>query len=180
MTEEFIIPLNGLKPGKTVFSWHVGADFFREFGNEDILDANLEVRTTVEKSGTYIGIDCNINGMLTVPCDRCMDDVSLPVTSDARLSVKFGSEPTAADEIVVSDEREVVYLPEDEAEMDMSQIIYDFAYLSLPMQRVHKNGECNPNALKYLSSAGGKYSEKTDTSSGNNPFAVLKGLMDEK
>ena len=41
MTEEFIIPLNGLKPGKKSSSWHVGTDLFRDFGNTDILDADL-------------------------------------------------------------------------------------------------------------------------------------------
>ena len=120
MTEEFIIPLNGLKPGKKT-------DLFRDFGNTDILDADLTAEVSVEKSGSYIGIDCDMEGTLTVPCDRCLEDLTLPVSSEIRLSVKFGPEPVSDDEVVVTDEREVIYLPEDSAELDMSQVIYDYA-----------------------------------------------------
>lgn len=181
MTDEFIIPLNGLKPGKTSFSWHAGTEFFRKFGNAEIVGADIDVKATVEKSGSYLGIDCELDGQLTVPCDRCLEDVTLPVSADAKLSVKFGEEPASSDETVVGeDEREVVYLPDDGSDMDMSQTIYDFAYLSLPMQRVHEEGRCNPDAVRYLhgGSVPEKNEERDDTYS---PFAVLKGLgLDKK
>ncbi len=182
MTDEFIIPLNGLKPGKTCFSWRVGVEFFRKFENADIVDADLNVEVEVEKSGAYIGIDCDIDGTLTVPCDRCMDDVVMPVSTVAKLSVKFGPEPVETDEVAVSDEREIVYLSEDEADMDLSQTIYDFSYLALPMQRIHKDGECNPEAMRYLN---GEASEDLDADNSSdkdtyNPFAVLKGLNLDK
>lgn len=184
MMEGFVIPLNGLKPGKTCFSWHIGVEFFRNFGNDEIVDADLQVDVEVEKSGTYIGIDCNIDGVLTVPCDRCMEDVEMPVSTQARLSIKFGPEPVVADEVTVSDERETVYLHEDEAEMDMSQTIYDFSYLALPMQRVHRDGECNPLAARYLAGGSdevGDFEEKIDSEKDTyNPFAVLKGLKLDK
>lgn len=182
MTDEFIIPLNGLKPGKTCFSWRIGVEFFRKFENADIVDADLNVDVEVEKSGFYIGIDCDIDGTLTVPCDRCMDNVEMPISTVARLSVKFGPEPVVTDEVSVSDEREIVYLSEDEADMDLSQTIYDFSYLALPMQRVHEDGECNPVAMRYLS--GEDFEEKEADSSSEkdtyNPFAVLKGLNLDK
>lgn len=182
MTDEFIIPLNGLKPGKTCFSWRIGVEFFRKFENADIINADLNVDVEVEKSGSYIGIDCDIDGTLTVPCDRCMDNVEMPISTVARLSVKFGPEPVMTDEVSVSDEREIVYLSEDEADMDMSQTIYDFSYLALPMQRVHEDGECNPVAMRYLSGEASE-EENVDNSSEKdtyNPFAVLKGLNLDK
>lgn len=179
MTDEFIIPLNGLKLGRTSFSWHAGMEFFKKFGNAEIIDADIVVRAEVEKSGSYLGIDCEIEGNLTVPCDRCMEDVTLPVSAEARLSVKFGDEPVSSEETVVGDdEREVIYLPEDGSDMDLSQTVYDFAYLALPMQRIHEDGECNPAALRYLSGEAvaipdSPVEDKDDT---YNPFAVLKGL----
>jgi len=179
VTDEFIIPLNGLKPGRTSFSWHAGMEFFKKFGNAEIIDADIVVRAEVEKSGSYFGIDCEIEGNLTVLCDRCMEDVTLPVSAEAKLSVKFGDEPVSSEETVVGDdEREVIYLPEDGSDMDLSQTVYDFAYLALPMQRIHEDGECNPAALRYLSGEvveipDSPVEDKDDT---YNPFAVLKGL----
>lgn len=179
MKDEFIIPLNGLKPGRTSFSWHVGTEFFRRFENTEIIDADIVADVVAEKSGSYLGVDCSLSGTLTVPCDRCMEDVVLPVDAKALLSVKFGAEPVSEEEITVSDEREIVYLPEDGVDMDLSQTVYDYACLSLPMQRVHEEGKCNPEALKYLSGEGKEREEDRKTEENNdtyNPFAVLKGL----
>lgn len=181
MKDAFIIPLNGLKQGRTRFSWKAGAEFFRNFDNKDIKDAEILVDVEVEKSGTYLGIDAEVSGNLTVPCDRCGADVSLPVRSRISQSIKFGAEPVSGEEIVVSeeDERETVYLPEDGGELDMSQTVYDFACLALPMKKVHPDGECDPVALRFLSGEDFVPQERNEDKA-ESPFAVLKGLFDEE
>ena len=180
MKDAFIIPLNGLKQGRTRFSWKAGAEFFRNFDNKDIKDAEILVDVEVEKSGTYLGIDAVVSGNLTVACDRCGADVSLPVRSRISQSIKFGAEPVSGEEIVVSeeDERETVYLPEDGGELDMSQTVYDFACLALPMKKVHPDGECDPVALRFLSGEDFVPQERNEDKA-ESPFAVLKGLFDE-
>ena len=181
MKDAFIIPLNGLKQGRTRFSWKAGAEFFRNFDNKDIKDAEILVDVEVEKSGTYLGIDAVVSGNLTVACDRCGADVSLPVRSWISQSIKFGTEPVSGEEIVVSeeDERETVYLPEDGGELDMSQTVYDFACLALPMKKVHPDGECDPVALRFLSGEDFVPEERNEDKA-ESPFAVLKGLFDEE
>lgn len=181
MKDAFIIPLNGLKQGRTRFSWKAGAEFFRNFDNKDIKDAEILVDVEVEKSGTYLGIDAVVSGNLTVACDRCGADVSLPVRSRISQSIKFGAEPVSGEEIVVSeeDERETVYLPEDGGELDMSQTVYDFACLALPMKKVHPDGECDPVALRFLSGEDFVPQERNEDKA-ESPFAVLKGLFDEE
>ena len=181
MKDAFIIPLNGLKQGRTRFSWKAGAEFFRNFDNKDIKDAEILVDVEVEKSGTYLGIDAVVSRNLTVACDRCGADVSLPVRSRISQSIKFGTEPVSGEEIVVSeeDERETVYLPEDGGELDMSQTVYDFACLALPMKKVHPDGECDPVALRFLSGEDFVPEERNEDKA-ESPFAVLKGLFDEE
>ena len=181
MKDAFIIPLNGLKQGRTRFSWKAGAEFFRNFDNKDIKDAEILVDVEVEKSGTYLGIDAVVSGNLTVACDRCGADVSLPVRSRISQSIKFGTEPVSGEEIVVSeeDERETVYLPEDGGELDMSQTVYDFACLALPMKKVHPDGECDPVALRFLSGEDFVPEERNEDKA-ESPFAVLKVLFDEE
>ena len=181
MNEDFLIPLNGLSAGKLSFQWHVGKEFFEGFGDSDILDADISADVTVEKSGNYIGVDCILDGVMTVPCDRCLEDLDIPVSETVRLSVKFGSEPSdPAVANMTEDEREVVYLPVEEASMDMAQIIYDYSMLAIPLQRVHPEGGCNPVALKYLVSELNVEEDRqaAPQNSENNPFAALKGLFD--
>ena len=79
MIEELKIPLNGLNAGKKQYSWHVGKEFFAEFGDTGVLDADVRADVTIEKSGSYTGLDCQLEGTLTVPCDRCLEDLVLPV-----------------------------------------------------------------------------------------------------
>ena len=171
MGENFIIPLDGLAAGRKEFFWQAGKEFLESFGNTEILDAELDIKVTAEKSGRYTGVDCFVEGSVTVECDRCLEDLVLPVDLEILLSVKFGDEESSDEH--QEGEREVIFLPEDNADMDISQIIYDYVCLALPMQRVHEDGECNPDAVRYLS-AGEPVATDTDE---NNPFASLKELF---
>ena len=88
MNVDFIIPLNGLTAGKNEFSVHAGKEFFDSFENDEIFDADLQIRILVEKSGRYIGVDCDVKGEVTVECDRCLDLVDMPIETHISLSVK--------------------------------------------------------------------------------------------
>ena len=171
MNDNFIIPLNGLAVGKNEFFIRAGKDFFESFENEEILDADLQIRILVEKSGRYVGVDCDVEGTITVECDRCLDPLEMPVDEQVRLSVKFGEEENA--ETGQDSEREVVFVKEDDAELDMSQIVYDYACLALPMQRMHEDGGCNPDVMKYY----GGVEEDVDAEVVESPFAALKDLF---
>ena len=172
MGDKFIIPLNGLAVGDNEFSWHAGKEFFEAFDNKDILDADIVASVVVEKSGRYVGVDCEVDGHVVVECDRCLEDLELPVEVDIRLSVKYGDEESSEEH--QEGEREIVFVPEGDAEFDISQIVYDYVCLSLPMQRHHDEGDCNEEALRHLS---GNKIEETPESEENNPFAALKGMF---
>ena len=70
-----------------------------------------------------------------------------------------------------------VYVPfwlyDTDAEFDMSQIIYDYMCLALPMQRVHRDGECNPETVKYFDAP----MTSSQESAQENPFAALKDMF---
>ena len=146
-----------------MFSWQAGKEFFESFENTEILDAHLDADVRVEKSGRYIGVDCDVRGEVTVECDRCLDELDMPVDVEIRLSVKYGSEESSEE-------------PQPgEREVNMSQIIYDYVCLSLPMQRMHRPGECNPEAMKYYGAPEG--SDASDEEGEANPFSALKDLF---
>ena len=173
MNENFIIPLNGLTAGKNEFFIHAGKEFFESFENEEILDADLQIRILVEKSGRYIGVDCDIEGEVVVECDRCLDQLEMPIDEQVRLSIKFGEEETS--ELGQDNEREVIFVKEDDAELDMSQIVYDYTCLALPMQRTHEPGECNPETMKYYNTV--QTQDVVEEDEEKNPFAALKGMF---
>ena len=172
MNDKFIIPLNGLTAGENHFFWQAGKEFFDSFENSEILDAHLDTDVRVEKSGRYIGVDCDVRGEIKVECDRCLDELEFPVDVEIMLSVKYGDEESSDEP--QEGEREVLFVPEDSAELDMKQIIYDYVCLSLPMQRVHEDGECNPDTMKYY---GAEVTGISEENEGENPFSALKSLF---
>ena len=171
MNDIFSIPLNGLAAGETRFSWHAGKEFFDSFENTEILDADIDIEVRAEKSGRYLGVDCEVEGSVVVECDRCLEDLEMPVDAHIALSVKYGDQENQEEH--QEGEREIIFIPEDSAELDMSQVIYDYVCLALPMQRVHDEGECNPEALKYYDAPKAASAESEQA----NPFAALKDMF---
>ena len=176
--QPFIVPLNGLSSGRTPFRWHAGGQFFSGFENSEILDADLTVSVLVDKSGRYVGVDLDIEGTVVVACDRCLGELTLPVSVHPSFSVKFG-EAAEGKASAADGDREIIFLPESDTDMDLSQVIYDYVCTSLPMLRVHPEGECDPGTVKYLHSEDdGDVAEAAAPA--DSPFAALKDLFGEK
>ena len=53
-----------------------------------------------------------IEGVVMVPCDRCLDDMEIPVETNNRLIVKFGKE-------YAEESDEIVIIPEDEGAINI-------------------------------------------------------------
>lgn len=174
---DYLIPLNGLASGRKDFLWKAGKMFFEDFGNEEMLDAALEIAAEAEKSGKEVHVDCRISGTVTVLCDRCMDELVLPVDTEAKISVRYGTAPEVmSGEDEADGDREIVWVGEMETELDMRQLIYDYICLSLPMQRFHEEGECNPAAVEVLA-----HGIKVDGSRpAESPFEALHGIFKDK
>jgi len=172
---EYIIPLNGWAAGEREYRWQAGKEFFQMFDNAEILDAAVGIEAKAVKSGHYIGIDLDIRGSVTVPCDRCLEDLTLPVEAHPAFSVKFGEE-AGSEEEMREGSREILLVSDADTDLDLSQVIYDYVCLSLPMQRVHAEGACNPDTVRFLS----REPENEEAAPQNSPFAALKGLFEEK
>ena len=126
--QPFIVKLHGLGPATTEFDRQIGKEFFESFGNPDILDASLDVFCDIVRHGVTVDVECSISGTVTVPCDRCLEPLDIPVDTE------FSE----------------TYAPEGD-ELDFSQEVYDYVCTALPLQRVHAEGSCNSETIKFLS-----------------------------
>lgn len=174
MNGEFLIPMNGLAGGKTSYLRHAGKEFFISFENSDIHDAELAVEIGVEKIGRKIFMDCRITGSVVVSCDRCLEDLTIPVDVPVKLEIKFGD---SAEEIQETGQgRETVVLPHNEDVLDMEQIVYDYVCTSLPVKKVHPEGECDAEVMRHLGNQTG-HDGDGKTSEGDSPFSALKNYF---
>lgn len=141
--KRYSIAYKGLADGEHRFTFEVDKTLFEGFGNEEIRDCRCTAEVDMLRSQTMLEIAVAINGSVTVACDRCLDDCLVPIEYNGSFVVRF------ADEDIESDD-EIMWLSTAETEVDLTQYIYDSIVLSLPYQRVHAEGECNPEMLKYF------------------------------
>ena len=123
--------------------------FFEAYENDTVSDADLDVSAVVTKEHGRMALDLSITGNVTVKCDRCLADLTVPVDIQVPFSVMFSS--YAADADADGDGAdEVILLDSDSADIDLSQIIYDYVSLSLPIKKVHPDGQCDPVMMEKL------------------------------
>ncbi len=168
LNKNFNIKFAGLKNGKHVFNFEVEETFFDYFTVEseevDFPEVLGKVEVLLDKMSTMLTVDVVLNLTWNTWCDLCGEDLSLDVHSTNRFFVKFGTEDSLNEDILV--------LPHNEFEFNISPFIYEFIITSLPSKKKHKDGECNPETIEKLNDLKPNSSNKE-----NNPlWDQLKNL----
>jgi uncharacterized metal-binding protein YceD (DUF177 family) len=166
-----ILPMRNLESKEHVFDFNVNTGFFSNFQNPEIIEGSVEISLEVEKFSHFMNVILTFSGTLTVSCDRCLEDLDIPVEGENLLSVRFEDAPEEPeDESPVED---IMYVNAEEEEIDLTVYVYESICLALPIQRIHRDDEngkslCNPEMLKYISNL--------QTSEKESPFSVLKSI----
>ena len=167
--ESLKIDLKGLKDEKTSLEFTLDDTYLEALDGADVKKGSLHVSVSIRKATGFFEFNFHTDGEIVIPCDRCLDDMTLPVDTDNCLIVKLGS--------VYSEEDDVIVVPENEGILDMAWLIYEFVALVIPIRHVHAPGKCNPamtQALEELSS------DRSSDEESNQPidprWAKLKDL----
>lgn len=132
---EFNLPLKGMPEGTHHYEYHLGPQFFANMENTDVHGADIKVDLTVTyKNGRY-DLKFDIHGEVVLLCDRCLDDLHLPIDTDYRIMVEYGSDYSDTDDLLV--------IPASDSSLNVSYMIYDTVALAIPMKHVHPMGKCN-------------------------------------
>ncbi len=143
-----VILLKGLSNGKHLFTFELGDSFFKRFEGAEIELGKLFATVVMDKQTTLMQLFVNINGSVNVACDRCLDDISLPINTEGKLILRFAA--TQSGELAEGENDEVMTLSTTDSEVDLSQYFFDCINLALPLQRLHPEGECNPEMIAKL------------------------------
>ena len=130
------IPLKNLSPGVHTYEYELDNKFFEAIDGEEFRKGDVKVALNVRRTLSSFEFNFNIEGLIKVPCTRCLDDMKLDVDTDDRLIVKLGSEYSEESD-------EIVIIPEDDGEINIAWFLYEFIALSIPIKHVHPTGECN-------------------------------------
>jgi uncharacterized protein len=126
--QEYRIPFTGLKIGKHQFEFDIDERFFKEFEYSLVKNGNLKVELELDKQETMLLLSFSIKGEVFTACDVCLADFSTQATVNERQIVKFSD-----DENLEDDTDEIIVLGRQEHEIDVSQLIYEYINLAVPL-----------------------------------------------
>lgn len=118
--------------------------FFTHIDGPEVQKGKVNVELTVKKTSHAFELNFQTEGIVWVPCDRCLDEMEVPVASSDKLMVKFGHEYTEEGE-------NLIVIPEEEGEINVAWFMYEFIALAIPMKHVHAPGKCNKTMSSKLS-----------------------------
>lgn len=160
----FNIPLKSLAEGSHEFDLHLSQKFFDDMENPDVRDANLDVKLTVTVVRDRYDLQFHVTGDITTLCDRCLDDLVIPIDATYHLMVEYGTD--------YNDESDVLLvIPTSDNYLNVAYMIYDTVVLAIPMKHVHPMGKCNRQMTAML--------RKHSTRSNDEDSELENDLIDE-
>lgn len=142
-SSKYDIQFSGLGNGLHEFDWFLDDQFFEDYGNRDILGAELNVIVSLDKQSRTMKLIFHVGGILKTLCDHCGEQLNLEIDTEQELIVRFAEKTDLSGD-------EVVFLSQSEHSIDLAQYFFEFAVLAIPARKRHDEGECNPIVDKYL------------------------------
>ncbi|MGI6717995.1 MAG: YceD family protein [Bacteroidales bacterium] len=131
-------------------SFDIDGEFFKSYGNIDFEDSRFNVAVTSQLVDSSIILDVKIIGEVNVDCDRCCMPLLVPMEIKENILILKEDDNTE-----VQDEDLVIFISEGTTVVDISDMVYDFIVLNLPMQNIHPDDEngnstCDARQLQIL------------------------------
>ncbi|MFY7965723.1 MAG: YceD family protein [Chitinophagaceae bacterium] len=150
---EFEIAFVGLKPGIHVFNYDIGDSFFETYGSQDFTNCKAKVKLSLDKNNGFMQLHFDISGVVDVDCDRCGNALTKDLWDEFDMVVKLVEEPDEMNN--TEEDPDVFYISRTESHLMVSDWIYEFVNLSVPMQKMcgeDDNGKslCNQEVIEKL------------------------------
>ncbi len=123
------------------YKYVFGDEFFTKIGGI-VSKGDIMTDVTCVDAGTLLKFYIHSEGYVKVPCDRCLTDVNLRIDTTDELLVKLGD--------TYLDDGDIVVIPESEGLLDISQYVYEFIALSIPLKCVHEPGMCDTVMMDFM------------------------------
>ena len=125
------------------FTYTLDGPFFKALEVQEISDGLVHAQLTVKKLGSSFELLMHVNGVVTIQCDRCLDDMQQPIEAENKLFVKFGPE-------YLDEGDELIIVPEDKGIVNVAWFLYELVALAIPIQHTHEEGQCNEEMMRIL------------------------------
>jgi uncharacterized protein len=135
----FSIPFQGLKNGVHHFEYQIGSSFFKNFEDSAINVSSFFVKLNLEREINMIVLNFEFEGTMSTECDRCLEQIDMPMKGTQRLVVKFSEEEQEEED----NDEDIVYIHPKAETLNVAEYVYELVHLGLPFRRIKP--ECDKN-----------------------------------
>lgn len=165
---QYVVNLKDQTTDVATYQWTVDEEFFSALEATEVQRGCVGVQLTVRRTSGAYELTFGLQGKLTLQCDRCLEDMELPIEAERLLRVKLGDE--------YDDDGELLTIPADDGTLNVAWPVYEFIALEIPLRHVHPDGACEGT----MSAALDAYEVGSDTGEPideNSPWAKLKEIL---
>ena len=138
----YIIPYKEYKNGTHHFEFEISRDLFDAFDEDEIKKAEVLAEVEMNRHDTETTLEIRLSGNVTVECDRCLDELVLPVSFESKAKLTFDADETDT-------EFDMICVAPEEEKACLGEYLYESILLSLPSRKVHADTkDCNPEMLR--------------------------------
>lgn len=142
--DTYKIDLKSMQVDSASCKYELDNQFFIDIDSPEVTKGKAKVSLEVKKlmGGSAFELQFDIEGVVQVPCDRCLDDMDLDIALTDKVLVKLGAD--------YGEDGDWVVIPEDDGIVNVAWFIFELIALAIPMKHVHAPGKCNKSMTGKL------------------------------
>jgi uncharacterized metal-binding protein YceD (DUF177 family) len=142
--DAYRVTLKNMAVGDTQkIKYRLDNQFFADIDGPEVNKGKVDATLVVQRKLMNFELNFILTGSISLECDRCLDEMELPVNNSNKLIVKIGKTFTEEND-------EVLVLPENDQTLNVAWFLYEFVALAIPIKHVHPPGKCNKNMTAKL------------------------------
>ncbi len=138
--QQYKVPFRTLPEGEHQFDFQLNTSLFE--GREVLVEyeGKLDVQVVFFKQGSKNRLDIALKGMLITTCDRCLEAMEFPFENSGRFYLREAEEGE-------EEKEDVVFVAEEDNDVELSQLFYEMLVLGLPQKKMHNIEDCDVEML---------------------------------
>jgi uncharacterized metal-binding protein YceD (DUF177 family) len=176
--EAYQIPIISLEDKAYQYTFSGDDTFFAAFEQDWVEKGTFNVTVDLTKSALMIQVQLQITGSIELTCDRSLELFDATLAVNEKLIFKYSDHnEDLGDNLFLLDRKE--------PKLDLSQDIFDFIALEVPMKKLHprylaEESDAETNAFIYTTERVDAHSSKPKEEETDPRWAALQKLKDLK
>ena len=164
--EQFKIDLQALSEEEKPLEYVLDDAFFQQLESTEVQGGALHVSGSIRKAVGFFELRLTISGTVRITCDRCLDLMDQPISTELTQVVKLGhiAGTAGTQDGAYTMQDDTLIVDEDEGVLDTAWLIYETVALAVPIQHVHQPGDCNDAMMRVLCEHSAARSSDADAS----------------